>query len=552
MRISSFDIFDTCVVRKCGNAKNLFDVLSYRVFSGKVSTERRLEFITQRLSTDESSTFGHLYNSFDYKNPLLLSKEDIMQKELECEREMMVPVMEMLKEVNIRRNHGDHIIFISDMYLPTDFLKQAMSEMGFLKEQDTIYVSGDCSYTKRDGSLYQWIKKEEHIEYSNWHHYGDNPVSDVQQPKKFGIITHHIEHKFLPYEEIWKSNSNNIIFHTGDIMAGVCRSILLSSTPHPHNAFALDIAAPISVTFTFRVLVDAQKRGIKKLFFCSRDCYALYHVAKKLIKVVPNVEVYYFYTSRDALYNSTEENLMTHLSNIGLADKNNQVGVVDMRTTGKSLQYLNSILERNNFNTVFGYYLEMYCSSFFAKDVPSYYCEINRLYNAIFEHHYPILEKFLSLCPEKKTIEYTRYGVIMEENDENEDFYIHNIEKLSIINLDLLCRFADYFVETELYRYCTEIFLSLVIPTIKLFFREPRKIYLLSLRQFNFKSPKGNWLPYIEEMETGVNFQIAKNAQNSNIRFIRRVMKLIMRVRRIKPIPNEVWWPEGTRIYNTR
>ena len=140
--VSSFDIFDTCVVRKCGAPHNLFDVLSYRVFYKEVSEEHRIEFITQRLAADDSSSLDHLYSTFCYSHPFLLPKSEIMQKELNCEREMMVPVRSMLEEVNRCRQRGDRIIFISDMYLPTSFIQTALSELGFFKENDSIYING--------------------------------------------------------------------------------------------------------------------------------------------------------------------------------------------------------------------------------------------------------------------------------------------------------------------------------------------------------------------------------------------------------------------------
>ncbi len=550
MRVSSFDIFDTCLVRKCGVPRNLFDILSYMVFSKEVSKEVRLEFVTQRLSADESSTIHHIYDTFNYTHPLLLSKDDLIKCELDCERIMMVPVFEMLGIVNQCRNNGDHIVFISDMYLPTNFLKEALSSFGFFKKDDLIYVSGDCGLKKSDGSLYHYIKEKKNLEYSEWHHYGDNPTSDNAIPSKLGITTHIITHPYLPYQFFWKDSSNDISYHIGGIMAGIGRSIIMSLPYNEHNAFATDITAPLTTTFAMRIMKDASNRGIKRLFFCSRDCYALYYVAKKLTRILPNIEPIYFHTSRKALYGTNEDELIGYLKHIGLASKDSQIGIVDIRTTGKSLQYLNQLLVSNGYRQLFGYYLEMFCSNFFT-NVSPYYCEVNRLYCDLFDHHYPILEKFLALSPEYETVEYKNNEPIYDKHNINEDYKTNDLELLSSINLNILSKYADFFIDTELYRHTNDIFFSFVIPTLKGFFNNPHKEYLKSLKNFTIRRDNGSYLPYIEELPSGTPLKIAKATQNTKNKYIRRILKTIMKVWHIKPLPTEIWWPEGTKAYNS-
>lgn len=551
MRTSSFDIFDTCVVRKCGAPKNLFDVLSYRVFSDDISAEQRLEFIACRQAADETTTFNHLYDTFNYMHPLLLSKAEIMQKELECEREMMVPVETILQKVNDCREKGDFIVFVSDMYLPADFLKKALSELGFYREGDGFYVSGDCGCKKEDGTLFQLIKKTEKLDYRDWHHYGDNLNSDILIPNNLGITTNHVRHEYLPYQRMWIGESNDITFHTGGIMAGIGRSIMLSTEENPHKAFAVDISAPLTVAFAIRLMTDAEKRGIKRLYFCSRDSYALYHVSERLEKVFTSIECMYFHTSREALYDTKEDVLIEYLAHIGLASVDENVGVVDIRSTGKSLKYLNDVLRRYGYQPVFGYYLEMYCSNYITEGVPPYYCEVNRLYCDLFTKHYPILETFLSLSPENKTVRYTKDNYLLSETHKDEDYYVDNMEDLSKANLSILCKYADYSMETELYRHSAEMMDFFVIPTIKHFFTYPHRDYLHSLRYFHVLREDGSSLPYVEETVTGLPLKIAFAAKTCKVRFIRRFLKLIMRMGSIKPLSEEEWWPEGTKAYNS-
>ena len=53
MNIYSFDIFDTCLLRKCGTPENFFDVFSLRVFNGEVEEwARQGEAVSMRRVRD--------------------------------------------------------------------------------------------------------------------------------------------------------------------------------------------------------------------------------------------------------------------------------------------------------------------------------------------------------------------------------------------------------------------------------------------------------------------------------------------------------------------
>ena len=122
-KISSFDIFDTCLVRKCGSPENFFDVFSLRAFNGKVDEWTRQEFVAARVLAQQSiqspsTTLQDIWNAFSWTHILLKSKAELCLLEQETEREMLVPVLKMREQVDALRNKGNHIIYISDMYLP--------------------------------------------------------------------------------------------------------------------------------------------------------------------------------------------------------------------------------------------------------------------------------------------------------------------------------------------------------------------------------------------------------------------------------------------------
>ena len=163
MKISSFDIFDTCLIRKCGTPECFFDVFSLRVFDGEVEEWARQEFVAARRLAQQSvqspsMTLQDIWDAFAWKHPQLKPKEELMVIEQQMEQELLVPVLSMRDKVNACRAKGHRIIYVSDMYLPSEFLCRVMREHGFMQNGDSLYVSCECNAEKWNGELFKYIK----------------------------------------------------------------------------------------------------------------------------------------------------------------------------------------------------------------------------------------------------------------------------------------------------------------------------------------------------------------------------------------------------------
>ena len=168
MKISSFDIFDTCLVRKCGTPENFFDVFSMRAFVHEPQEWARQEFVAARRLTEQKLwaenphyTLEDIWAEMDWTHPFLKSKKELCELEQELEREMLVPVLTMRDKVNECRKSGDKIIFISDMYLSAAFLIDVMRAHGFYQDGDSLYVSCGCKAAKYNGELFQYVREKE-------------------------------------------------------------------------------------------------------------------------------------------------------------------------------------------------------------------------------------------------------------------------------------------------------------------------------------------------------------------------------------------------------
>ena len=309
--IYSYDIFDTCLVRKCGKQEFVFEILAKTVLGPYADESQCYDFVLARKSAEdiarkrsnrEDIRLKDIYDNFDMFSFTKVDNSIVMEKELEIQDSMLTPVYLVKQEIDRLHENGHSVVFISDMYLPTDFLKSILVRHGLFQSGDSIYVSGDVGYTKASGSLYNYIKDEKNVDFKEWIHKGDNSYSDYKKPMSLGIRAKMISNPYSYYElKMIKADSSGSRLDVQKA-AACARAVRLSFSDTPVVVFAADFIAPIYTTFVFFILQDARKRKIKNLFFMARDGYILYVIAQKLQFLFPDVGLHYFYASRTSLY----------------------------------------------------------------------------------------------------------------------------------------------------------------------------------------------------------------------------------------------------------
>ena len=312
--IYSFDIFDTCLIRTCGLPYFAFEILARRVMPNADETQifdfalvrKEGESLARKKYTSEDKedvTIEEIYSCCDFSRfDIRYSTQDIINMELLVEREVLTPVHAMQEQINKLRNAGNQILYISDMYLPSDFIHRLMVDNGFIKNEDYLFVSCEYGKTKHSGNLFQIIKEHLGLDYCQWKHYGDNKHSDYNIPKKLGIKTELVNHNMAYYEKRLSRMDYTSRVQSSKIMASIAKAVRLKKCNDIQYSFAADLIAPVFVPFVYNVLHDAEKRGINKLFFLARDAYVFYRIAKVLQKQFPSISVSYIYVSRNSLY----------------------------------------------------------------------------------------------------------------------------------------------------------------------------------------------------------------------------------------------------------
>lgn len=258
IRLASFDIFDTTLIRLYGRPENL-DVL---------------------LAGIEHS------------------QGDALERQVESDCLMANPaVRELIKQ---KRQNGWQIAFISDMYLDSAFLTEILRREGCFEPGDKIYVSCEHNARKDTGELYDLVRRELHP--AEWEHYGDNTQSDVRMAERKGVKAHRIDTRYNDIENNLLQGKENLRNgNLSSVISGVSRAARLHFGNDSITTLSANVVAMTYIPFALWVLNRAKQEGIKRLYFLSRDCYVIMKAAEVFAKDY-DVELKYLFVSRRCLY----------------------------------------------------------------------------------------------------------------------------------------------------------------------------------------------------------------------------------------------------------
>ena len=290
MKLASFDIFDTTLLRSCGKPEAVFHALAIRLFPQ--DKDLREAFVVWRKLT-KGNTLKDKYDKIDsaFLSFAKKSKEEMMQAEEEAEKAVLIANPSVCKLIGQRRKEGYHIAFISDMYLSSKFMRDTLKTCGCCEDKDYIYVSCEHNARKDTGHLYDVVRNELHP--AEWIHYGDNLRSDIKMARKNGIRAIHINTLYNNVEKAYTQTSAPL--------AELSRQHRLKHEGNEFAAFAADFVVPAYMPYVIYVLREARRMGIRKLYFLSRDSYVLMKAAQVLLKEAEGLELHYLFVSRRSL-----------------------------------------------------------------------------------------------------------------------------------------------------------------------------------------------------------------------------------------------------------
>lgn len=306
----SFDVFDTCLIRRCGLPHKIWDIMADKLFDaddirGRLSFVGNRSVIEKKIMDDENPypTLEDIYEELNVSQWGFDSSQ-IMQLEMKLEEEELCPNLKMLDIVKRYRLEGFSIFFISDMYLPSVFLKKILVKHGFCKENEKVYVSAECKASKNDGSLFDYVFKDTGTKAKQWIHYGDNEKSDYLEPKSKGVKSFWIKNTlFTDEEKRWISDARFYTHkHEIELWAGLCRYARVNLDDSECTERAVDLISSLYIPYVQYIMDVSKEREIKVLYFLARDAHIFLKIAEQFKNRYPNVELRYLKLSRRSLY----------------------------------------------------------------------------------------------------------------------------------------------------------------------------------------------------------------------------------------------------------
>ena len=274
--VHSYDMFDTLVGRKCGNAKRLFaqiaDILEDPAFPEKrIAAERTLQQKRIEYSLDD------IYSAYGDCTLAVV--------EFDLELHNVFPI----KRYADRLTNDD--IIVSDMYLSGNQLRQLLAAAG-IKFTGRIYVSC-CG--KHTGDIWRNIKANHLIST----HRGDNIHNDIQKPKAHGIRTSLAETSFTKAEQFYAKHSEDLAYW---LRHHRLEHITDENKEHL-NLLQLEFNVSFLWACSHLLAEHSHENKLKKLLFMSRDNCMFQQLFQKLY---PDVETEYLYVSREQLISGSD------------------------------------------------------------------------------------------------------------------------------------------------------------------------------------------------------------------------------------------------------
>lgn len=305
----SFDVFDTCLIRLCGAPERIFDIMSERLFK-KSQIHLKKAFLAERdrierfvFKDNPNATIYQLYEAFNV-DAFGLSRDELIALEMDVQEEQMYPNRHMLDRVRVARKAGCKIAFISDMYLPSSFIRKILEKNEFFEKGDILAVSCDLNASKYEGSLFDWVLNETRTSAKQWEHCGDNSWSDYEIPRKKGMKAVLYEKgAFSKDEAEWLIEATYSASRLAvEQFSGICRAVRLNVPDRFEYAMAVDFIAAVYIPYVYHVLLESRKRNFKRLYFIGRDGKIFFKIAEQFQSKFPNIELRYIKFSRRAIY----------------------------------------------------------------------------------------------------------------------------------------------------------------------------------------------------------------------------------------------------------
>lgn len=308
--IISFDVFDTLIFRPFGKPSDLFYLLEAQNGVINFGGYRYNAEVAARQKTSKPNLEVDIFDIYEEIEKRCYLSKDEAYKEIELEKKVCYANPYMLKVFELLKKKKKKIIAISDMYLPSKYIKEILDKNGFV-DFDNIYVSCEYGHCKGTGKLFELVKQK-YPKDTRFAHIGDNEGADVRGAEKAG---------FTPFYYQQCNNFGNqyrpqyLYSPVGQVYKGIVNNYLYNGLTNnsAREDFGFLYAGPIVVGYCEWINEFVKNNNLEKIWFMARDMDIFYKVYNEHYKMYDND---YVVTSRfslqECLYADFTDEILYH------------------------------------------------------------------------------------------------------------------------------------------------------------------------------------------------------------------------------------------------
>lgn len=328
--VFSFDVFDTVLIRRVHDP----DLIKRPVaeFISRLAAARgrawpldkalefrnRVERVHRRRAGRAGPDFEARYPDF-MRDVLsrILGKEDVTDElrrvkdyELRLEIAMAVPRAALVRLIEEARRRRKKILFLSDIYLPSDHLRHILQGTGILHLADEVVSSADQLRAKASGAMWDDVLARVPTPPARWCHVGDNPISDGVRPSERGLCAFVLRDG----EEKWRKAQPRLYWHIsqlahfwkGRLVQQLMLPLEAENTPRDELYRAgYTFFGPMLCAYVHWLAERVRERNIGRVYFFSREGLLLHEIWNRIMPILyPEggwPPAHYLYVSRLAL-----------------------------------------------------------------------------------------------------------------------------------------------------------------------------------------------------------------------------------------------------------
>lgn len=330
LRVISFDIFDTLLVRNVLRPQDVFQAMA-------ATADARYGIRFQRMRAPAEAELGLPNPTLDQIYAHMARRHHLppetfvglREAELRCERAVLCARPAARALYDAARGLGKRVIAISDMYLPAWFLRDVLRENGM--PVDALYVSCEQGARKSDGSLYARVAEAEGRAPGEILHLGDNRHSDVAQALRQGVCAlwlPSVQALACPTPELWRqtvATAYRAEPRTSPYLALALNRLYGAQADFSRNMARFSslkeagslLLAPLLTALAVRLATDKElARTYGRLYFAARDGWLPFRVYERVRRRLGGLPAVYFAAGRRAYHPFLYEDFLTYLDGI--------------------------------------------------------------------------------------------------------------------------------------------------------------------------------------------------------------------------------------------